>query len=128
MTIETQTDDELIELWDNLTAQINQGQTAAATSGIRVLSQIHMILAGRGYRPKDGVWVKADESEAESVEKQETEAKAETEPVEKQETESESNTELVAEVETEPTEKQVVKAETESVDKHVAKTEDVLES
>lgn len=60
MGIDTKTDEELIQLWEELTARMNSDVTAAgATQELRVLSQIHLELAKRGYKPSNGIWVKA---------------------------------------------------------------------
>jgi hypothetical protein len=76
MTIETKTDAELIKLWDELTGQMNSGATAVgATHSLRVLSTIHKELAERGYRPENGVWVKAETNVAEEKPQKESEAK-----------------------------------------------------
>lgn len=99
MTVETKTDKELIELWDRLTSQINKGQTAAGTSSIRVLSQIHGVLAKRGFRPKDGAWVKDEEEEATVADEAITESvdETDTQPV------NETETQPTDEAETQPT-------------------------
>lgn len=71
MMSDKKTDAELLELWQQLTSGINQGQTAVgASQELRAIAELHRELSSRGYEPRAGSWVKNEKSE-------ETESKAE---------------------------------------------------
>lgn len=61
MIIDEKTDTELLELWQQLTSNINQGRTAVgATQELRAIAELHRELSNRGYEPRAGSWVKKE--------------------------------------------------------------------
>lgn len=63
MAIASMSDEELIELWDQIASKIDPDDTEKPSIGTRrlaFLGEIHDELIIRGYKAQDGSWVKAN--------------------------------------------------------------------
>jgi hypothetical protein len=63
MVVKSLSDEELINLWEEIAKQIDPNDTQKPSAGLRrlsILGDIHDELISRGYKAHESTWVKAN--------------------------------------------------------------------